>query len=132
MLRGILAPLGHGLWTAILGAALFAVAARRGRLRLSGAVLGWYAVVALLHCLWDASRGIALWLTLVLTGTPAQWLLVQLGRAPAMTQTQVHLFTILSGALLAADGLVGLLLLRGRWRRATGTSADGPAEPTWR
>jgi hypothetical protein len=32
----------------------------------------------------------------------------------------VHLYTILNWALLALDALAGLLLLRGRWRRATG------------
>jgi RsiW-degrading membrane proteinase PrsW (M82 family) len=122
VLRGILAPLGHGLWTAILGAALFAVAARGGRLRLTRSVLGWFAAVVLLHWLWDASRGVAVWLTLVLTGTPVQWLLVEAGRAPATTLAQVHLFTTLSWALLAADGLVGvLLLLRARRRGATVT-----------
>jgi len=119
VLRGILAPVGHGLWTAILGGALFGAAARHGRLRLGGAVLGWYVVVVLLHGLWDASRGIAVWLTLLLTGTQVQWLLIQLGRAPAVTQAQVHLFTALSWALLLLDGLLGLLVLRGRWRRAT-------------
>jgi len=119
VLRGILAPVGHGLWTAILGGALFGAAARRGgRLRLRGGVLGWYALVALLHGLWDASRGIAVWLTLLLTGTQVQWLLIQLGRAPAVTQAQVHLFTVLSWALLGLDGLLGLLVLRGRWRKA--------------
>jgi protease PrsW len=64
VLRGILMPVGHGLWTAILGGALFATVARSGRPQLTGAVLGWYALVALLHALWDASRGIAVWLTL--------------------------------------------------------------------
>jgi protease PrsW len=119
VLRGILAPVGHGLWTAILGGTLFGVAARRGRLRLSRAVLGSYVLVALLHALWDASRGIAVWLTLVLTGTPVQWLLIRLGHAPAVTQDQVHLFTIISWGLLALDALLGLLILRRRWRRAT-------------
>jgi len=119
VLRGILAPVGHGLWTAILGGALFAAAARHGRPRLGGAVVGWYLLVALLHGLWDASQGIAVWLTLLLTGTPVQWLLIQLGRAPAVTQAQVHLFTALDWALLALDGLLGLLVLRGRWRKAT-------------
>lgn len=127
VLRGILAPVGHGLWTAILGGTLFGVAARRGRLRLSRAVLGWYVVVALLHALWDASRGIAVWLTLVLTGTRVQWLLIQLGRAPEVTPAQVHLFTILSWALLALDGLLGLVVLRGRWRRATAVRTRGTA-----
>jgi protease PrsW len=75
--------------------------------------------VVLLHALWDASREIAVWLTLQLTATPVQWLLIQLGRAPAWSQAQVHLFTALSLALLALDALVGLLILHGRWRQAT-------------
>jgi protease PrsW len=129
VLRGILAPVGHGLWTAILGGALFAVAARRGRLRLSGAVVGWYVVVALLHGLWDASQGIAVWLTLLLTGTQVQWLDIQLGQPPAVTSDQVHLFTFLNWALLALDALLGLLLLRRRWRRATALDRPAPSIP---
>jgi RsiW-degrading membrane proteinase PrsW (M82 family) len=117
-LRAILTPLGHGLWTAILGAALFRAAGSHGRLRLRGAVLGWYAVVALLHGCWDASQGIAVWLTLLLTGTPVRFL-IRLGDAPAVTQAQVHLYTALSWALLVLDGLVGLVILRGRWHAAT-------------
>jgi protease PrsW len=105
------------------------VAARRGRLRLSGAVLGSYVLVALLHGLWDASRGIAVWLTLVLTGTPVQWLLIQLGRVPAVTPAQVHLFTILSWGLLALDALLGVLVLRRRWRRATTPDRLPPPSP---
>jgi RsiW-degrading membrane proteinase PrsW (M82 family) len=57
VLRGILAPVSHGLWTAILGGTLFGVAARRGRLRLSRAVVGWYVLVALLHGLWTPPGG---------------------------------------------------------------------------
>jgi S1-C subfamily serine protease/RsiW-degrading membrane proteinase PrsW (M82 family) len=127
VLRGILAPVGHGLWTAILGGTLFGVAARGGRLRLSRAVLGWYVLVALLHALWDASQGIAVWLTLVLTGTRVQWLLIRLGRAPEVTPAQVHLFTVVNWGLLALDGLLGLLVLRRRWRRAS--TPDRPATP---
>jgi RsiW-degrading membrane proteinase PrsW (M82 family) len=125
VLRGILAPVGHGLWTAILGGTLFGVAARRGRLRLSRAVVGWYLVVALLHGLWDASQQIAVWLTLVLTGTRVQWLLIQLGRAPEVTSAQVHLFTAISWGLLALDALLGVLILRRRWRRATAPERPG-------
>ena len=40
-LRSVLAPFGHGLWTAILGGVLFG-GARRGRLRYTGAVLWTY------------------------------------------------------------------------------------------
>jgi protease PrsW len=123
-LRGILTPLGHGLWTAILGAALFRAAGSHGRLRLRGAVLGWYAVVALLHGFWDASQGIAVWLTLLLTGTPVRFL-IRLGDVPAVTQAQVHLYTAVSWTLLVLDGLVGLLILRGRWRAATQVPLSG-------
>jgi RsiW-degrading membrane proteinase PrsW (M82 family) len=131
VLRGILAPVGHGLWTAILGGALFGAAARRGRLRPTGSVLGFYLLVAALHALWDAAQPIAVWLTLVLTGTQVQWQLIRLGQIPAVTQTQVHLFTVLNWGLLILDALIGLLILRRRWRRAaalerTATSISTP------
>jgi hypothetical protein len=113
----------------ILGGTLFAVAARDGGLRLSRGVLGSYVLVALLHGLWDASQGIAVWLTLLLTGTPVQWLLIQLGRAPEVTPAQMHLFTILSWGLLALDALLGVLVLRGRWRRATASDRLSPPTP---
>jgi hypothetical protein len=120
-LRGILTPVGHGLWTAILGGALFATAerARRGRPRLRASLLGWLVLVALLHALWDASGGIAVWVTFLLTGTPTQWALIRLGQAPDVSATQVHLYTAVSWALMALDAVLGLLLLRGRGRRAT-------------
>jgi protease PrsW len=118
VLRGILTPVGHGLWTAILGGVLFRAAASRGRLRLTGSVVGWYVVVSLLHGLWDASRGIAVWLTLLLTATRVQWLLIELGRMPAPTPTQVQVFSFLSWGLLVLDALLGLVLLRGRLREA--------------
>jgi RsiW-degrading membrane proteinase PrsW (M82 family) len=83
VLRGLLTPVGHGLWTAILGGVLFRTAARTGRPRLTGALVGWYLVVALLHALWDASRPIAVWLTLLFTGTQVQWELIRMGRGAA-------------------------------------------------
>jgi protease PrsW len=129
VLRGILTPVGHGLWTAILGGVLFATAARRGRLRLTGALLGSYLLVALLHGLWDAAQPIAVWLTLLLTATPAQWQLFHIGQVPSVTQTQVHLFTALYWALLVVDALIGLLVLRGLWRRATTPDRREPTAP---
>jgi RsiW-degrading membrane proteinase PrsW (M82 family) len=52
LLRGLLSPVGHGTWTAILASVLF----REGRptsFRLDRAVLGAYLTVSLLHGLWD-------------------------------------------------------------------------------
>jgi RsiW-degrading membrane proteinase PrsW (M82 family) len=118
VLRGILTPLGHGLWTGILGGALFATAAATRRLRPELALLGWYLVVVLMHAFWDASQSIAQWLTLVLTGGPVQYM-TPFGQVTGVTQGQVHLYTALSWALLILDGLVSLFILRTRWRAAT-------------
>jgi protease PrsW len=127
VLRGLLTPLGHGLWTAILGGVLFRTAARGGRLRLSGALVGWYVVVAGLHALWDAARPIAVWLTLLLTATQVQWALIRMGRVPQPTQAQVHTFTTLNMVVLLLDALVGLAILRGRWRQALALEHTQPA-----
>jgi RsiW-degrading membrane proteinase PrsW (M82 family) len=118
VLRGILAPVGHGLWTAILGGALFATAAHHRRPRLTGSLLGTYLVVAALHALWDAAQPIAVWLTLLLTATQVQWALIRMGRVPQPTQAQVHTFTTLNMVVLLVDALVGVMILRGRWRQA--------------
>lgn len=50
LVRGVLTPFGHGLWTAILGGVLFREA-RRGRLRFTGMLLGMYLWVSVLHAL---------------------------------------------------------------------------------
>ncbi len=55
LLRGLLAPFAHGAWTAIVGAAIFAAARRRGHLRLSWLVLGTYLAIAILHAAFDTT-----------------------------------------------------------------------------
>jgi RsiW-degrading membrane proteinase PrsW (M82 family) len=52
LLRGLLSPLGHGTWTAILAAVLFRES-RVGHFRLNGRVVGAYLTVVALHGLWD-------------------------------------------------------------------------------
>jgi hypothetical protein len=71
ILRGLLAPFGHGLWTAILGGLLFATT-RAGRFRLTGSLVLGYLGVSLLHALWDSMHGIAVLVTFVLTSTAGQ------------------------------------------------------------
>jgi RsiW-degrading membrane proteinase PrsW (M82 family) len=118
ILRGVLTPVGHGLWTAIMGGVLFH-AARGGRLRLSFGVVIWYLVVSGLHAFWDASGGLAAVIVLILTLNSAQMQLIQLGRVPTPTDQQALLFTVLSWAFLLLDALVGLGLLRAWSRRRT-------------
>ncbi len=57
LLRGILSPIGHGTWTAILASVLFRESAV-GRFRINGRVLGAYLTVVILHGLWDGLPGV--------------------------------------------------------------------------
>jgi RsiW-degrading membrane proteinase PrsW (M82 family) len=57
LVRGVLAPFGHGMWSAILGGAIFA-AARRGGLRLTWGVLGTYLLISALHGVFDSMTSI--------------------------------------------------------------------------
>lgn len=52
LLRGILSPLGHGTWTAILASVLFRESKER-RFRINWKVIGAYLLVVVLHGLWD-------------------------------------------------------------------------------
>ena len=112
LLRGLLAPVGHGLWTAILGGVLFSASGRR-HFALTGRLLMAYLGVSLLHALWDAMHSIALVVMLLLTGTPYQYQLLQRGYQPQPTAAQADLFTALSwgGLLLVSIIGVGWLLL---------------------
>jgi RsiW-degrading membrane proteinase PrsW (M82 family) len=65
-LRGILAPLGHGLWTGLLGGILFRELPNGGW-RPTPGLLGAYLFVSILHSLFDSAGGIAVSLA-ALTG----------------------------------------------------------------
>jgi len=74
LVRGVLAPFGHGLWSALLGGVIFA-AARRGGLRPTWGILGTYLAVSALHGTFDAINGIVGYLVVSLIGLiPFVWL----------------------------------------------------------
>ncbi len=56
LLRGILSPIGHGTWTAILTSVLFRES-RDGHFRFNSKVIGAYLTVSILHGLWDGLPG---------------------------------------------------------------------------
>ncbi|WP_242427522.1 PrsW family intramembrane metalloprotease [Streptomyces sp. Root431] len=120
ILRGVLAPFGHGLWTAIAGAVLLAYRRPDGRFRFAGPVIGTYLGVAVLHALWDSMHGIALWLVLRVTTTDLDRSLFAQGYLPQPTSQQEHLFTLFSVGGLVLVTLAGLGWLRSLARR------DGP------
>jgi RsiW-degrading membrane proteinase PrsW (M82 family) len=56
LLRGVLSPLGHGTWTAILAAVLFRES-EATRFHINRQVIGAYLGVSILHGLWDGLPG---------------------------------------------------------------------------
>ncbi len=90
LLRGLLSPVGHGTWTAILASVLFREG-ESGRFRINRRVLGAYLTVSILHGLWDG-------LPIVISA------LISPG------------FYILIGELFV--GAIGLFILWRRWQEA--------------
>jgi RsiW-degrading membrane proteinase PrsW (M82 family) len=99
LFRGILSPLGHGTWTAILAAVLFRES-QAGHFRLNGRVLGAYLTVAALHGLWD--------------GLP--------GLIAAVVRADLDIFIA-----QVSIGVMGLFLLWRRWREAVRLQDSRPA-----
>ncbi|MGW2698710.1 PrsW family intramembrane metalloprotease [Streptomyces sp. NPDC001340] len=119
ILRGVLAPFGHGLWTAIAGGVLLAHRRPNGHFRLAAPVVGAWLGVCMLHALWDATHGIAIWLVARLSGTgPAPELFAQ-GYIPRPSAAQEHLFTLFSvgGPMLVA--VLGVTWVRSLAHRGT-------------
>ncbi|MEH1166300.1 PrsW family glutamic-type intramembrane protease [Micromonospora sp. CPCC 205539] len=114
LLRGLLAPVGHGLWTAILGGVLFAPSTRehfRVGLRLLLAYLG----VSVLHALWDSMHSIALRLTLLLTNGES-YQRTSNGYLVEPSAAQARLLPLLEWAGLAVVSAVGIVWLLLEWR----------------
>ena len=132
LIRGALAPVGHGLWTAIVGGVLFRAAAGQ-HLRITGRVVGAYLFVALLHALWDAMRGIAFLLTAAFTSTPAQQIALIEGGSLPPTIKQVETFFSLEVGGLVLISIVGLVALWRLWHtqgQAPGGDSTVPASST--
>jgi protease PrsW len=90
LLRGLLSPVGHGTWTAILASVLFREATP-DHFRINGAVIGAYLMVAVLHGLWDGLPPVVQ----LLTGSGLDVLISQ-----------------------GVVGVAGLVILYNRWREA--------------
>ncbi len=67
LVRGVLAPFGHGLWSAILGGVIFHAAGKR-HLRLTWSVLITYVGVSILHAAFDIFGGITGYLVISIIG----------------------------------------------------------------
>jgi len=90
LIRGLLSPLGHGTWTAILVAVLFRES-KPNKFRVTGKVIGAYLLVSVLHGLWDA-------IPMLLSNVVTSGLDLMIGQVVV--------------------GSVGLVILWMRWREA--------------
>ena len=125
-LREILSPVGHALWTGILGGVLFSRSTREHFL-ITGRLLGSYIGVSLLHALWDSMPNIAVLITFVLTGNPLQDQLMQRGFISRPTETQVQVFTTVNWLGLAVISVVGVMWVAALVRASRRT----PTSPVW-
>lgn len=90
LLRGVLSPIGHGTWTAILTSVLYRES-KAGRFRFNTKVIGAYLTVSILHGLWDGLPGVMV----------------------ALSEPGLDVL-----ALEALVGIVGVFILWRRWREA--------------
>jgi RsiW-degrading membrane proteinase PrsW (M82 family) len=121
--RGLLAPVGHGLWTGILGGVLF-MAARGGRLRLTRSVVSTYFFVALLHAVFDSSSGIGALVVGLFTDNASHWKVLLAGEIPVQMKSDLTLFTVSSIACVVLVSLVGIYAMARLWRLATAPGAQ--------
>jgi RsiW-degrading membrane proteinase PrsW (M82 family) len=117
ILRGLLTPFGHGVWTAILGGVLFSASGRH-HFAITGRLILAYVGVSLLHALWDSMHDVALLITLLITASQEQYDQLRQGWMIEPTQTQLELFTVLSWGGLIVVGLIGVGWVAAMWRSA--------------
>jgi RsiW-degrading membrane proteinase PrsW (M82 family) len=112
VLRAGIAPFCHGVWSGLLGGAIFA-SKRRLTLGVGLTFLG----VAGLHALWDASSNAAVVVTVLIAGTPAQRdeLPGELP-VPGAVSPQWLLGTV-QWTVMILVALAGVALLHRRWQR---------------
>lgn len=132
ILRAMLTPVSHVLWTALIGAVLFGAARSGSRYRLTLGIIGTYLAVAILHALWDSMGGIASLLALVSTGAIVP--LLEFGTLPASAAAEVGplttTFYVIGLIILAAIGLLFLwLVLRRDRSRDAGVDVQMSATP---
>jgi RsiW-degrading membrane proteinase PrsW (M82 family) len=109
--RAVLAPVGHVLWTAILGAVIFGAAKQHHRFRWSWWILLTYIGVSLLHGAWDSSSEIASYFALVVFYGQAMQAM-QDGFFLARTADAIEaLATVLYVIGLAITSAIGVLTL---------------------
>jgi protease PrsW len=119
LLREAIAPFGHGIWSGLLGAAIFS-----SRRRFAWRIPLTYLGVAALHALWDSSSNAAVVLTVLIWGPAEARSSLSARNLPFPADVEPQwLFGVLQWTLMIVVAAVGVLLVRRLWR----SSATVPA-----
>jgi RsiW-degrading membrane proteinase PrsW (M82 family) len=119
LLRAAIAPVGHGVWTGLVGAALFSCSRGSRRVRFSLVVIATFLVAAGLHALWDASSNAAVVVCVLVAGDPTLRDVLRSGTVPAPTAIEQQvLLGAIQWAFMGMIAFVGLWLFRRAWRAA--------------
>jgi hypothetical protein len=111
ILRAVVAPFCHGVWTGLFGAALFAA---RGRI--TGSVVLTYLGVSALHALWDAASTAGIIVTVLVDGTVDQRNALSDGTLPVPDSLDPQwLYGLVQWAVMLVVAAVGVEWLRRRW-----------------
>lgn len=119
LLRAAIAPLGHGVWTGLLGAALFGSSRGRPHPRINLVVIATFLVASLLHALWDASSNAAVVVCVLVAGDEVLKESLRAGTVPEPSAvSQQLLLGAIQWVFMGAIAVVGLWLFRRAWRLA--------------
>lgn len=129
-LRAVLTPLGHVLWTAVLGAAVFGASRDGVHYRLSLLPVVVYVIVSVLHGFWDSMGGLSSIIALVLTGNvvPAlQYGVLRPGTAADVREISLGFYVLGLGIVSVLGGLALLVVLRRHRTRDHAVRTEQPA-----
>lgn len=127
LVRGLLMPVGHGLWTALVGGALFAASAAARHIRVSVSVIAWLAAATVLHAMWDLAGPLAVAVVYGANGRPVDPAALKAGRLLTGGSGEMQLFQVLNWGILAAVAGVGVGLAVWQWRKGARELADVPS-----
>jgi protease PrsW len=119
LLRAAIAPVGHGVWTGLIGATVFRCSRGRARPRIDRVVIATFLVASVLHALWDASSNAAVIVCVLVVGDPNLRDRLADGTLPPPTAIeQQMLLGAIQWSFMAIVAVVGLWLFHRAWRAA--------------
>ena len=125
LLREVIAPFCHGIWSGLLGAAIFS-ALGRGKRFSWGIVLTYFAVV-LLHAFWDSASNAAVVFTVIVSGDDSFGALSPKNLPFPADVTPQWLFAVFQWTLMIVIAVIGVWWLRRHWHDPAPTGAPDVA-----